>query len=49
MLAFIIGLVVGFIAGALVFRNNAKKAEAIVQKSEAVVQKATIAVKGFKK
>jgi uncharacterized membrane-anchored protein YhcB (DUF1043 family) len=49
MIAFIIGLVVGFIAGALVFRNNAKKAEAIVQKSEAVVDKAGIAIKNFKK
>lgn len=34
MLTFIIGLVVGFVAGALVFRNNAKKAEAIVQKAK---------------
>lgn len=34
MITFIIGLVIGFIAGALVFRNNAKKAEAIVQKAK---------------
>lgn len=34
MLTFIIGLVVGFVAGALVFRNNAKKAEALVQKAK---------------
>jgi uncharacterized membrane-anchored protein YhcB (DUF1043 family) len=33
MLLLIIGLVVGFIAGALVFRNNATKANAIVEKA----------------
>ena len=49
MISFIIGLVIGFVAGALVFRNNAKKAEAIVQKTEAAVDKAGIAVKSFKK
>jgi F0F1-type ATP synthase assembly protein I len=49
MITLIIGLVIGFIAGALVFRNNAKKAEAIVQKGEAVVDKANLAVKNFKK
>jgi len=35
MVTFIIGLVVGFIAGALVFRNNAAKAETLVQKAQA--------------
>ena len=49
MISFIIGLVIGFVAGALVFSNNAKKAEAIVQKTEAAVDKAGIAVKSFKK
>ena len=49
MVTFIIGLVVGFIAGALVFRNNAAKAEVIVQKTEAAVGKAGLAVKSFKK
>ena len=49
MISFIIGLVIGFVAGALVFRNNAKKAEAIVQKTEAAVDKAGLAVKSFKK
>ena len=34
MIGFIIGLVVGFVAGALVFRNNSAKAEAIVQKAK---------------
>lgn len=34
MIGFIIGLVVGFVAGALVFRNNASKAEALVQKAK---------------
>jgi uncharacterized membrane-anchored protein YhcB (DUF1043 family) len=49
MINILIGLVIGFIAGALVFRNNAKKAEAIVQKGQEVVDKAGIAVKNFKK
>jgi uncharacterized membrane-anchored protein YhcB (DUF1043 family) len=34
MINILIGLVIGFIAGALVFRNNAKKGEALVQKAE---------------
>lgn len=34
MVTFIIGLVIGFIAGALVFRNNAAKAEALVKKAQ---------------
>jgi hypothetical protein len=34
MITFIIGLIIGFVAGALVFRNNAKKAEAIIQKAQ---------------
>jgi F0F1-type ATP synthase assembly protein I len=34
MVTFIIGLVIGFIAGALVFRNNATKAEALVKKAQ---------------
>lgn len=34
MITFIIGLVIGFIAGALVFRNNAAKAEVLVQKAK---------------
>ncbi len=49
MINILIGLVVGFIAGALVFRNNAKKGEALVQKGSEVVDKANIAIKNFKK
>ena len=49
MITHLIALVIGFIAGALVFRNNSKKAEAIVQNGSAVVDKAGIAVKSFKK
>ncbi len=47
MLTLIIGLVIGFIAGALVFRNNAAKAESLVQKAkeEAEKVKASIAKK----
>lgn len=36
MITHAIALIVGFIAGALVFRNNAKKAEAVVAKAEAL-------------
>lgn len=32
MVELIIGLVAGFVAGALVFRNNAKKGEALIAK-----------------
>lgn len=49
MITFLIGLVIGFIAGALVFRNNAKKGEALVQKAEESVNKAGIEIKNFKK
>ena len=53
MLTFIIGLVIGFVAGALVFRNNAKKAEALVQKTEADAKAAFVkageVVKNLKK
>ena len=34
MINILIGLVVGFVAGALVFRNNAAKAESLVQKAK---------------
>jgi uncharacterized membrane-anchored protein YhcB (DUF1043 family) len=34
MIYYIITLLVGFILGALVFRNNAKKAEAAVKEAE---------------
>jgi hypothetical protein len=49
MITHLIALVVGFAAGALVFRNNASKAEAIVKKAEAAVDKAGIEIKNFKK
>jgi uncharacterized membrane-anchored protein YhcB (DUF1043 family) len=45
MIAFIIGLVIGFIAGALVFRNNAAKAEALVQKAKEEAEKAKASFK----
>lgn len=44
MLSFIAGLVIGFVAGALVFRNNAAKAEAIVQKAKEEAEKAKAAI-----
>jgi F0F1-type ATP synthase assembly protein I len=34
IISLIVGLVIGFVAGALVFRNNAAKAEALVQKAK---------------
>ena len=49
MFTHLLALIIGFVAGALVFRNNAKKAEAVVQKTEAAVSKAGLAVKSFKK
>lgn len=49
MLYIIIALVVGFIAGALVFRNNAAKAEKIVQDGKAVAQSAKTLSNNFKK
>lgn len=40
MITHLIALLVGFIAGALVFRNNAKKAEKITKDGEAFLNKA---------
>lgn len=48
MLTHIIALVVGFVAGALVFRNNAAKAEKIVQDGKAAADKAKELVKKAK-
>lgn len=39
MITHAIALVVGFVAGALVFRNNAKKAEALVVQAKAAAEK----------
>jgi uncharacterized membrane-anchored protein YhcB (DUF1043 family) len=39
MVNIIIGLVIGFVAGALVFRNNSAKAEALVQKAQDKLKK----------
>lgn len=49
MITIIVSLLVGFIAGALVFRNNAKKAEGIVQGGQAALDKAKATVDKFKK
>lgn len=49
----IITFVAGFIVGALVFRNNAAKGEAVVKKTESdlksAYESASIKVKNFKK
>ena len=37
MITFIIGLVIGFIAGALVFRNNAAKAAKLEDKGKSIL------------
>lgn len=37
MIAFLIALLIGFVAGALVFRNNAKKASDLEQKSKSIL------------
>lgn len=39
MITHLIALVVGFVAGALVFRNNAKKAGAVVDTAKAFADK----------
>lgn len=39
MIIAIVSLLVGFVAGALVFRNNAKKAEAVVSTAKAAADK----------
>lgn len=39
MITHIIALLIGFIAGALVFRNNARKAEAIVKDGQQLADK----------
>jgi uncharacterized membrane-anchored protein YhcB (DUF1043 family) len=39
MIGFLIGLVVGFVAGALVFRNNKAKGEAVVSSAVAAAGK----------
>ena len=46
MTTIIISFVLGFVAGALVFRNNAKKGEAFIQKAQ---QEAKEAADKFKK
>lgn len=45
MINILIGLVIGFIAGALVFRNNASKAEALVQKAKEEAEKVKASLK----
>lgn len=49
MITHIIALLVGFIAGALVFRNNAKKAERIVQDGKSVADQAKQVADKFRK
>lgn len=49
MITHIIALLIGFIAGALVFRNNAKKAERIVQDGKAVADQAKQVADKFRK
>lgn len=39
MITIIVSVLVGFVAGALVFRNNAKKAEAVVAQAKAAADK----------
>lgn len=37
MIAFLIGLAIGFVAGALVFRNNASKAASAEAKAKSIL------------
>lgn len=49
MVELIIGLVAGFVAGALVFRNNAAKGEAFIAKAQAEVSEIKEKVKAPRK
>ena len=37
MIAFLLGLLIGFVAGALVFRNNAAKASKLEDKGKSIL------------
>jgi uncharacterized membrane-anchored protein YhcB (DUF1043 family) len=45
MFTHLLALIIGFVAGALVFRNNASKAEALVQKAQEEATKAKALLK----
>jgi uncharacterized membrane-anchored protein YhcB (DUF1043 family) len=49
MLELIIGLVAGFVAGALTFRNNAKKGETLIGKVQDEASQLKDKVKTFRK
>ncbi len=49
MIELLIGLVAGFVAGALVFRNNAKKGEAIIAKVQEEAEELKAKAKSLKK
>lgn len=49
MVELLIGLAVGFVAGALVFRNNAKKGEALIAKAQEEVSEIKEKVKAARK
>ncbi len=49
MIELLIGLVAGFVAGALVFRNNAKKGEAIIAKVQEEAEELKAKEKSLKK
>ena len=49
MFLFFAGLLIGFIAGALVYRNNAKKAEALIADAQAAAAKAKAELEALKK
>lgn len=49
MTELLIGLLVGFVAGALVFRNNAKKGEALIAKVEEEAKELKEKAKSFRK
>jgi hypothetical protein len=49
MIELLIGLVAGFVAGALVFRNNAKKGEALIAKGQEVAAEIKDKAKSLKK
>lgn len=49
MVELLIGLAVGFVVGALVFRNNAKKGEALIAKAQEEVAEIKEKAKSLRK
>ena len=49
MITLIIGIIIGFVAGVLVTRNNKAKVEKVVQRGEQVADKGKDVIRNFRK